>query len=116
MNERHQGQEAVIGDPENSHFAVALGNVFHQPVDGVVGVRRLVDRRRILGPVDRTVHKETAFGAKFSAYILNDPDIASLDNHVGRIVITIQRGPQMSTHGMVCQGGGIVRSSRQQYG
>ena len=50
-----------------------LRNVLHQPVDGVVGVGRLVHRRRILRPVQRPVHHVVALRAVLAANILRPP-------------------------------------------
>ena len=53
IDQRHQRQEAVVGDPQDADFAVALGDVLHQPVDGVVGVGGMIDGRRIQRAVQR---------------------------------------------------------------
>ena len=38
IDQRHQREESIVGDAEDAHVAVSLGNVLHHPVDGVVGV------------------------------------------------------------------------------
>src|ERR1051325_3336148 len=44
MRIRHSGRDikSWIGDPVNTGFAVIVGNIFQQPINGVVGVRALV--------------------------------------------------------------------------
>ena len=82
MDERHQGQKAVVGDAEDADLAVGLGNVVNQPVDGVVGVGRFVDRRGILRPANGPVHHVVAFGAVLAADVLDHADVAAVDDHV----------------------------------
>src|SRR5438445_10476076 len=36
LHQRHQRQEAIVRNSEDANLAVALRNIFHQPVDGVV--------------------------------------------------------------------------------
>ena len=95
MHQRHQRQETVVGNAEDSDLAVRLGNVLHQPFDGVVGVGRVVDRRRIQRPVQRPVHHIVALGAVLAANVLHHPDVAAVHDHVGGVVISVERSPQM---------------------
>jgi hypothetical protein len=115
MIERHQRQESVVGDAEYTDLAVALGNVLHQPVNGVVRVGRFVDRSGVLRTVDRPVHHEVAFGSILAPNVLDHTDVAVLDDHVGRIVVPFENRPQMSAGSMAGQHGGVIRSPRQQH-
>ena len=42
MEEAHEGGESVVGDADDADFAVALGRIFYEPVDGVLGVGGVV--------------------------------------------------------------------------
>src|SRR5206468_59091 len=53
VDERHQRQESIVRDAKDADLPVALGDVFHEPIDRVVRVGRVIDRRRILRPVQR---------------------------------------------------------------
>lgn len=116
MNERHQGKKAVIGDTEDPNFAVALGNVLHQLVDRVIGVGRLVHRRRVLRPMDGTVHDEIAFRSVFAPYVLNNANVAALNNYIRLIVVTFEDRTEMSADGMARQRGRVVGRARKQDG
>ena len=93
MDHRHQGQKPVVGDAQDADLAVALGNILHQPVDGVVGVGRLVHGRRILRPVQGPVHHVVALGAVLAADVLDHADVAALHDHVGGVVIAVEDVP-----------------------
>ena len=60
VNQSHQRQEPVIRNAQDADLAVALGNVFHQPVDRVVGVRSVVNRSGVERSVQRTRHDVVA--------------------------------------------------------
>ena len=47
IHQRHQRQKAIVRDSKDADFAVALGDILHQPVDGVVGIGGMIDRRGI---------------------------------------------------------------------
>jgi hypothetical protein len=89
IHQRHQRQKAVVGNAQDADLAVALRNVLHQPVDGVVGVGGVIDRRGILRPVQGAVHHVVAFGAVFAANVLHHADVAAFDDHVGGVVVAI---------------------------
>ena len=97
IHQRHQGCEAIVRNSENANFAVAFGNVFHQPVDGVVSVGRVIDQRRIQRPVQRTVHHIIAFGSIFAAHVLHHANVAAFDDHFGGVVIAFENRSQVGT-------------------
>ena len=66
------------------------GNVLHQPVDGVVGVGGVIDRRRIQRPVQRPVHHVVALGAVLAAHVLHHADVAAFDDDVGGVVVAVR--------------------------
>ena len=78
IHKRHQGQETVIRNAKNTDFAVGFGHVFHQPVDGVIGVGGVIHRSRILRPVQGPVHHIVALRAVLAANVLNGADVAAL--------------------------------------
>src|ERR1039458_6915173 len=82
-------------DPQNAHLTIALRRVLHQPVDGVVGVGSMIDWRRILRPVQRSIHYIVALGAILAANILNHAYVAAFEYYVGRVVIAIMVRPKV---------------------
>ena len=114
IDERHQGQEAVVGDAEDADLAVGFGNVFDQPVDGVVGVGGVVDRRGIERAVQRAIHDVVAFGAVFAAHILDNANVAAFDDDVGGVVVAVE---DWGRDGSLRVGGeavGVVGRAREQ--
>src|ERR1700756_5504398 len=72
-----QGQpsgEPVVGDSIDAHFSIIVGDIFNQPVHGVVGIVGFVGLLRILGVVLRGEEKG-AFGFEAAAEILPDKDV-----------------------------------------
>ena len=114
VDERHQRREPVVGDAEDPHLPVRLRDVLHQPVDGVVGVGRVVDHGRILRPVEGPVHHVVALRAVLAAHVLHDADVAVLDDHVGRVVVAVERGPEVRALEVGRQRRRVVGRARQQ--
>ena len=114
IHQRHQRQKSVVGDAEDADLAIALGNIFHQPVDGVVGVGGVIDRRGIQRAVQRTVHDVVALGAILAAHVLHHADVAAFDDDFGSVVIAVQDRAKMGTFGMADLCRGIVRGAREQ--
>ena len=52
----HQGQKAIVRNPQDAHIAVCLGHVFYEPVDGVVGIGGMVNGSRIAGAIEGPIH------------------------------------------------------------
>ena len=90
IDQRHQGQKAVVGDAEDADLAVALRDVLHQPVDRVVGVGGVIDRRRVLRAAQRPVHHVVALGAVLAANVLDHANVSAFDDHVGGVVVAGQ--------------------------
>jgi hypothetical protein len=76
-DEAERREKAGVGDAPNADPAVVVGNVFDQPIDGVVGVRALIHvfraAQRVLA--HGNIH-EDAFGEIPAANILIDEDEA----------------------------------------
>ncbi len=115
MDHRHQRQKPVVRNSENAYLPVALGNVLHQPVDGVVGVGRLIHRRWILRSMQRAVHHIIALGAVLASNIFDHADVPALDDHIGRIVITVEGCRKVRAALQRRELIRAVRSARQQY-
>jgi hypothetical protein len=116
MNEGGKGKPAVVRDAENADLAVGLGDVVDKPLDRVVGVGALVDRRGILRAVHGAVHHVVTLGTVLAANVLNDADVAAADNHVRGVVVAVDCRPQMragSVTGLVV---GAVGRAREQDG
>ena len=90
VDEGGQGGEAVVGDAYNSHLAVGLGDVLDEPVDGVVGVGGVVDGGWVEGAVEGAVHDVIALGAVLAADVLDDADVATVDDDVGGVVVAVE--------------------------
>ena len=116
MNQRHQGQKAVVGDAEDADLAVGLGDVLDQPVDGVVGVGGFVDGRGVQRAVEGAVHDVVALGAVLAADVLDDADVAAFDDHVGGVVVAVQDGPEVRAGGMAGERVGVVGRAGEQDG
>src|SRR6266481_9309832 len=43
IDKGHQRSEAVVGDAKDADLAVGFGNIFNEPVDGVVSVGGVID-------------------------------------------------------------------------
>ena len=97
-------------------LTVALRNIFHQPVDGVVSVGGVIDGRGIQRTVQRAVHHVIAFGAVLAAHVLHDADVAAFDDHFGRIVIAVKNRTEVRAGGLTGLRGRIVRRAREQHG
>ena len=95
---------------------LALRDVLHQPVDGVVGVGRVIDRRRIQRPVQRPVHDVVALGAVFAAHVLHHADVAALDDHFVAIVVAAQQECRSPSKGPRCELSAWLVSSSASYG
>ena len=85
IQEGHHGRPTVVRDSMHSHPAVVVRQVFHEPIDRVVCVRRLVDARGIARLSGRTNHREGAFGSVLAPNILADDQILIADQ--GRIAL-----------------------------
>jgi fructose-specific component phosphotransferase system IIB-like protein len=59
IDQRHQAKKAVVRDAQDADLAVALGDVLDEPIDGVIGVGRMIDRslvqRAAQGTIDDVV-------------------------------------------------------------
>src|SRR6266516_5002900 len=110
--QRHQRQKAVVGDAEDADLAVAFGDVLHQPINRVVGVGSMIDRRRILRSMQRTIHDIVALGTVLAAYVLDHADVAALDNYFDGIVIAAENWAKMRTLRVAGKSGGIVGRTR----
>ena len=74
IDHAHRRVEARIRNPEDPHFAVVIGSILHQPIDGVKGVGALV---RLLWPlvgIERSHVHILAFRAIAPAHVLRHKD------------------------------------------
>ena len=71
----HDRGPALVGDAEHPDPAVVAGQVLHQPVDRVPGVRALVERLRVPGRARGALHDEDALRAELSADVLEREDV-----------------------------------------
>ena len=95
IDECHERQEPVVRDAEYSDASIALGRVLHQPVDRVVGIGCVIDRGGIQPSVQRTIHHVVAFRPVLAADVLHDPDVATVDDDLGRVVVAVQDRTEM---------------------
>ena len=112
IDQGHQRQKAIVGNTEDADFAVALGNVFDQPVDRVVGVGRVIDRRRVQRPTQRPVHDIVAFRAVLAADVRDNPNVAAFDNHFGGVVIAVEDWTKVRAGRVTRQLSRVVRRTR----
>ena len=115
VDERHQGREAVVGDAEDADPAVGLRHVLDEPVDGVPGVGGVVDGRRVLRPAHRPVHDVVALGAILATNVLDDPDVAAVDDHVHRVIVAVEHRREAGAVDVGGQRGGVIGRPGQQH-
>ena len=114
IHQRHQRRKSIVRNSQNADLPIALRHILHQPVDRVISVGRMVDRRRIQRPVQRPVHHIVAFRSVLAAHVLHHADVSALHNHFDRVVIAVQNRSQMRTLRMTQQCAGVIRRPRQQ--
>ena len=102
--------------PEDPDLAVGLGHVLHQPLDRVVGICRVVDRRPVLRPAQRPVHHVVPFRLVLAAHVLDHADVPALDDHVGHVVVSLQHGSQVRALAVRRELVGAVRRASEQDG
>ena len=78
-----------------------LGHVFDQPVDGVVGVSRLIDWGGVEGAVEGPVHHVVALAAVFAANVLHDSNVAAFEDGLGGVVVAQEAGAEMGAVALV---------------
>ena len=79
MRVDHAGgsEKSGIGDAPDAGFAVVVGNIFQEPVDGVVEVAAVVDVGGGFFDVDVRAHfDEFAFGHEAAANVLHNENVA----------------------------------------
>lgn len=114
MHQRYQGKKAVVGYAEDADLAIRLRHILYQPVDCVVGIGRLIYRRRIERTVDGPVHHVVAFAAVLAANILHHANVATLNDWLGRVIVAVEAGREMDARCIGGQHGRVVRCSREQ--
>ncbi len=82
VHQGHHHGEALVGAAEHADAAVRLGHVLHEPLDRVVGVGRVIGRRRVERPAQRPREHVVAFRAVLAAHVLEDADVAVGDEHL----------------------------------
>jgi hypothetical protein len=115
IDQRHQRREAVVRDAEDADPAVGLGDVLHQPVDRVVGVGGVIDRGRVLRAAQRPVDDVVALGAVLAADVLDHADVAAVDDHVGDVVVALQRRAEVRAGPLRGHAVGVVRRAGQEH-
>ncbi len=115
VDQRHQGRETVVGDPEDADPAVALGHVLRKPVDGVVGVGRLVDTAAVERAGERPGHDVAALRAVLAADVLQDADEVVLEHEAVRDVAVAEHGGEMGARMLRHALGRAVGSAGEQH-
>ena len=113
IDERHQRQEAVVGNAEDADLAVALRKILHQPVDGVVRVGRMVHGSGVQRAMQRAVHHVVALRVVLSANVLDHADVTACDDDLGSVVVSPKDRAEMRTRGVRCELGRAIRRARE---
>ena len=79
VEHRHRREPAIVTDAKHPDPAVVSCHVFQQPVDGVLGVGRLVDRFGVVLGAGRAGHDELPFGLVAAADVLKDKHVPIID-------------------------------------
>ncbi len=116
IDERHERLEAVVRDSELADLTVGLGNVLHEPVDGVVRIGGLIDVGRIERPDERSVHDVIALRSILAANVLHDADVPARNYDVERVVVTGEIGREVRAVRIGRRGIRVVRCTGQQDG
>ncbi len=116
IDECHQRQKSVVRNAEDAHFAVALRNVFHQPVDRVIGVGGMIDRRGIQRAAQGARHHVIAFGAILAADVLDNADVAAFEDDFECVVVAVEAGSEMRAVRARGEIVGVVRRARKKNG
>src|SRR5205823_2380868 len=112
--ERHQRQETVVRNAENSDPAIAFRNILHQPIDGVISIGGMVHRGWVQGAVQGASHHIVALGAVLAAHVLDRPNVSSFDDDFSGVVIAIQDWAKVAAVSVTRQLLGIVGRAREQ--
>ena len=72
----HDGGPAIVGNAEHADAPVVARNILEQPLDRVVRIGALVERRGIARRARRALHDERPFGTELSAQVLKREDVA----------------------------------------
>ena len=75
IHQRHHHRPSQVRNAEHPYAAVVVRQVFHQPINRVVGVRAFVYRLPIAAVARRALHDELAFGLEASAQILEHHNV-----------------------------------------
>jgi hypothetical protein len=114
VHERREGEEPVVGDAEDSDAAVRLREVLHEPVDRVVRVGGVVDLRRVQRPAEGAVHDVVALGAVLAPHVLDDADVAPVDDDVRGVVVALDGGAEVGALRVARQRLRVVRSAGEE--
>src|SRR5262249_62288326 len=76
--------DPAVGGADHADVAVRFRDVLHQPVDGVVGVGRVIDRRTVERAAQLPRHDVVAFRAVLAADVLVNADVAGGYEHLVR--------------------------------
>ncbi len=76
----------------------------------------MIDRRGVERPVQRAIHYVITFGIILAAHVLHHANVAAFHDHICRIVVALENGPEMRTRGMRCELRRTVRRARKENG
>nr|GEU28205.1 hypothetical protein [Tanacetum cinerariifolium] len=113
VGQRHQHREALVRRADHADLAVGLGEVFHEPVDGVPGVRRVVGAGVVERALEGARHHVVAVGAVLAAHVLEGADIAGIDQH---LVALGQGGGHAGADVALGAAAGVVRGAGEDDG
>ena len=76
IEHRHHREPTQIRDAEHADAPVVARHILEQPLDRVVRIGALVERRGIARRARRALHDERPFGTELSAQVLKREDVA----------------------------------------
>ncbi len=97
VHQRHERCETVVRNAENPHLAVGFGDVLDEPIDGVVGVGRMIDVARVQRSAQGPGHDIAAFRPMLAADVLHHANIAAVDHGIVRDIGAVDQRGQVRT-------------------
>ena len=106
IDQRHDDGESFIRASQHADFAIGFRHIFHEPLDGIVCVGRVIHHARIERTSQRPGHYVFSFRPILAANILKYPDVPVRSEH---LIAFRQNGKHARRLSSFRTSGGVVR-------